>query len=386
MLNQGDLEYGDALSPDGAGSNREQVSSGIFSVFHVGEPGKVPAADARILDIVILDMHHRWPNLGHDSLVQAVAEIASDISPLLELAGLSLRVLSYDVRHGLVIPEGPGERFRIYIGTGGPGHLDPRRNDGLSPGTQGISEDPSWEAPLFRLFDDIMRTPETSLLAVCHTFGVLCRWSGIALPELRGEDKGGKSSGVVDNLLTDEAIRHPWFSRFSALLPDGKRFKVLDSRLYDLVPAAIPFPDGVIPIAYEASASAGKASAALTMVEFARDTGGILPRILAVNHHPEVRDRRRQLKLLNDKLAGGKVSVEWYRERADTLKAAVSNRQVEQAVMLTSQYSLLAPLRFMIYRQVRLRASALGCGSDLHENQMLRSPSGTLDRGEESFL
>lgn len=358
----------------------------IFSVVHLRQPDSAPAADDRILDIAILDMHHNWPNLGHDSLVRAVAEIASDVSPLLEMAGLSLRILSHDVRQGLVIPEPPGGRFQIYIGTGGPGHLDPRENDGTSPGTQGIREDPSWEEPLFHLFEAIRESPEAVLLAVCHTFGVMCRWAGIARPLLRDDAKGGKSSGIVENILTEEALAHPWFSRFSSQLPDKRRFKVLDSRLYDLIPSVPCFPKGMIPIAYEASAPGGNAGDALTMIEFARDSGGIMPRILAVNHHPEVRDRRRQLQLLNAKLASGEVSAEWYQERAQTLKAATLTRPIEQAVMMTSQYSLLAPLRFMIYRQVRRRAEELGCGSDLHEDQVLRYPSGTLDREAELYF
>ena len=46
---------------------------------------------------------------------------------------------------------------------------------------------------------------------MCHTFGVMCRWLGIADAVLRGPEKGGKSFGIVDNLLTDAALEHPWF-------------------------------------------------------------------------------------------------------------------------------------------------------------------------------
>ena len=88
--------------------------------------------------------------------------------PFLEQAGLAARVLSYDVRSRGMIPEPPGDRLRLYIGTGGPGHIDPRRNDGASEGTQGIVEDPSWEAPLFRLFDAVRADETAALLAVCH--------------------------------------------------------------------------------------------------------------------------------------------------------------------------------------------------------------------------
>ncbi len=355
----------------------------VFCHLRVFKPADIPEADRRKLDIAILDMHHNWPNLGHDSLVRAAGEIAMDLSPLLDLAGMAIRVISYDVRRSLLVPEPPGERFMLYLGTGGPGHIDPHVNDGMSEGTQGIREDPSWELPLFRLFDEIAEHADAALLAVCHTFGVLCRWGGVATPVLRGPEKGGKSSGIVENVLTSEAIRHPWFSRFAEQIPDGRHFKVLDSRLYDLIPASRSFPEGMEAISFESASTGGDEGDVLTMMEFARDAGGVMPRIFAVNHHPEIRDRKRQLRLLGEKLERGEVTAEWYKERARTLKEAVLDRPTEFAVTLTSQYTLLAPLRFHIYRQVRRRAAALGCGSDLHENNVLRLPSGTLDREEE---
>ncbi len=73
----------------------------------------------------------------------------------------------------------------------------------------------------------------------------MCRWLGVADAVLRGPEKGGKSTGVVENILTDEALAHPWFSRFAAALPDGRRLYALDNRLYDLVPRG-PLPAGVI--------------------------------------------------------------------------------------------------------------------------------------------
>jgi hypothetical protein len=168
----------------------------VFSCVRVFKPADVPTLDERVVDVAVLDMNCRWPNLGHDLLVRAVGEIAHDLGPLLESAGMHIRVLSYDVRGSLMIPESPGERHRVYLGTGGPGHINPYLNDGISEGTQGIREDASWEAPLFRLFEDIHANDCAVLLAVCHTFGVLCRWSGVAQPALRGSEKGGKSTGI----------------------------------------------------------------------------------------------------------------------------------------------------------------------------------------------
>src|SRR5688500_7596395 len=90
--------------------------------------GSVPAAERGYVDVALLDMNHLWPNLGHDSLVHIVLETADSLRE--QLGDRKVRVLSFDVRYRDQVPE-PG-RFRIHIGTGGPGHLDPRLNDGES--------------------------------------------------------------------------------------------------------------------------------------------------------------------------------------------------------------------------------------------------------------
>jgi hypothetical protein len=354
-----------------------------FTCGSIRGSGDLPPADRRVVDVAILDMHHGWPNLGHASIVGALAEIADDLSPILEPARLQLRALSYDVRRCGAVPEHPGPRHHLYVGTGGPGCIDPRKNDGVSEASQGIREDPSWEGSVFDLFDAIESGTDASLLAVCHTFGVLCRWSGVAHPRLRGPAKGGKRSGVVENVLTSDAVAHPWFSRFSSELRDGRRFRVVDSRLFDLIPESPHLPAGHAALSLEANSGAG-AGEALTMIEFARDRGGAMPRILAVNHHPEVRDPRRQLHLLKLKLDSGEVTRGWYDERAGALKQMYATPAVEREVMRTSQYTLLAPLRFFVYREVRTRMEELGFATDLHEEQVLTRPSGTLDR--ESLL
>jgi hypothetical protein len=119
------------------------------------------------------------------------------------------------------------------------------------------------------------------------------------------------------------------------------------------------------------------------MLEFARDTDGMLPRIFAVNHHPEVRDVRRQLHLLDWKLSRGDVTREWYDERLAALRQMDATTGLQLELALTSQYTLLAPLRYHLYRQVRLRAAELGCPTDLNEAQVLSRPSGTLEREPE---
>lgn len=300
-----------------------------------------PAARDRI-DVALLDMNHFWPNVGHDSLVHAVLEIAGELRDELQRIGAKVRVLSYDVRRRHAIPESPNGRFQIYIGTGGPGHLDPRLNNGRADWSQGVVEDAGWEAPLFRLFDDVLAHRTAALFAVCHSFGLVCRWSGIAKPELRPE----KSSGMPLNRLSREAMQHPWFEQFARELPDGQHFRVVDNRLFDL---RLESSGRTLPLAFEADPNAG-----LTMVEMARDPEGTMPRFLGLNHHPEIIDREHIMQVLDEKRAHGEVSDKWYDERATTMRDLFRGENERQS-RLTSRYTLLAPLRFHIERVIRER-------------------------------
>jgi hypothetical protein len=314
--------------------------------------GALPPADPRRIDVALLDMNHSWPNIGHDSLVHIVLELAEEYRDQLVDAGLKVRVLSFDVRRALQIPESPGDRFLLYIGTGGPGHLDPRQNDGVSAFSQGIQEDPSWEQPLFRLFDDILSHPDASLFGICHTFGLICRWKGVAHPELRDE----KSSGMPSNVLSPQGLDHPWFTQFANALPDHRHYRVIDNRLFDLV---LDQRDGVLPLAHENEAS----SRAVTMMEFARDRGGEMPRIFAVNHHPEIIDREHLINVLQEKRAHGEVSEQWFEERSHTLETEMLGDGATQS-RLTSHFTLLAPIRFQLVKLIRARRERLGLPAD----------------------
>jgi hypothetical protein len=346
---------------------------GIFSYVRVERPEDLPPADPRCIDIAVLDMNHGWPNLGHDSIIHAVLDTGCDLLAPLAGAGMMVRAISFEVRRFQHIPEPPGGRFALYIGTGGPGHLDPAHNNGTSPGSQGLREDPAWEAPLFRLYDDIMASPDAALLSVCHSFGVMCRWSGAAVPVLRGPEKSGKSTGVLDNLLTNEAALHPWFGRFAAELPDGRRFRVVENRLYDLIPR-VGFAERAVPLSYETLGVGGPPGDAITMLEFARDAGGVMPRVLGVNHHPEIVNRSRQMMILEQKRDRGEVGQDWFDERAEILTRTYPDENSDQRIHLTSDYTLLAPLRFHVLRQVRRRAEALGLETGLHEQQIVEVP------------
>jgi len=343
--------------------------SPAFHSVRVLGPGDVPPADERTIDVAVLDMNYGWPNLGHDSLVLGIMDAACDILPGLEENGLAIRVVSYEVRKSGMIPEGPRGRYALYLGTGGPGHLDPRGNDGRSPGSQGIMEDPSWEARLFALFDAIRGDDEAALLSVCHTFGVMCRWMDVARPVLRPPEKGGKSAGIQENVLTDEGVRHPWFRQLAEELPDGRRLRVVDHRLFDLIPKPGPLPAGLVPIGHEACGVGGPPGEGLTMMEFARDRGGVMPRVFGVNHHPEIVDRARQMMLLRQKRERGEVTSDWTDERERIMGETHPDDSEDRLLHLTSDYTLLGPIRFYLYRQVRERAAAFGVRIDVDEDR-----------------
>jgi hypothetical protein len=343
---------------------RAQRPEGGCLYARVEHDGEVPPADPAIIDVALLDMHHGWPNLGHDAIVHAVQNVVCDLQPALAAAQLSFRVISYDVRRGLQVPEAPPGRHAIYVGTGGPGHLDPRRNDGVSEGSQGIAENPSWEPRLCAVFERIRSDEHAALLAVCHTFGVMCRWLGIADARLRGLDKGGKSAGILENMLTPEAAVHPWFGRFSHELPDRRRFRVLENRLYDLIPREDLIACGVMPIAYETQGLGGPRGDALTMIEVAHEEAGGMPRVLGVNHHPEIVNRPRQLTILRKRMERGEVTPEWFAERSAALTQDIEEHG-DRALQLTSSYTFLGPLRYYLQREVRRRAAALGRALDL---------------------
>jgi len=333
---------------------------GGFCFARVERAGDEPAPESRFVDVALLDMHHGWPNLGHEALVDVIQSAVCDMRDELVAAGLSVRVLSYDVRRGLALPEHPGGRHALYIGTGGPGHLDPRKNDGVDDGSQGILENPSWEAPLFALFDAIRDDPQASLIAVCHSFGLMCRWLGVAGAVLRGPERGGKSVGVRYNDLLPAGQAHPWFSRFAGELRDGARFPVLDNRLYDLVPTGV-VPADVRVLAVDCN-DAGQPTDAITMVEALGPGDDSVPRILGVNHHPEIVNRQRQIALLEKKRARGDVNETWFNERWKVLTEQVEEEPDDRLLHLTSNYTLMGPIRAALAREVRLRAEALRVG------------------------
>jgi hypothetical protein len=281
-----------------------------FEFARVEQPEDLPRPNPRIIDVALLDMHHGFANLGHDAIVALVRDATMASDDALARSGRRVRLVSYAVRDKLMVPDHAGGRHRLYLGTGGPGHLDPRRNT-HARGLQGIEEDPSWEMPLWRLFEAVASDGDAAMFGVCHTFGLLCRWSGVAQPMLRGPEKGGAKTGVTFNVLTPEAIEHPWFATLSR-----SGVAVLDSRYYDLVPAVPTFPAGLTPIAFDSSRADEGSGQALTMLELARERDGSAPRIFAVNSHPEIGSPQRVAAQLDRMLANGMITAQYHAERS----------------------------------------------------------------------
>ena len=321
-----------------------------MSYARVDRPGDEPPVLKSVLDVAVLDMHHGFANLGHASVVDRLMRIAQEERKRLGAGTLGVRVVSYDIRLGGAIPSS-ASRFALVAGTGGPGALDPRENDGVSPYAQGIREDPSWEAPLWRFFDAVRKDPSTALLGICHTFGLLARWAGFGEAVARSPKKG-KSAGVVTNLLTAEARSHGWF-RGLYHASAGGRIQVLDSRLFDILPTGT---GGVEVLSHEATPD-GDRGEAVTMAELERFADGS-PRIWAVNHHPEIGDAGEQKARLLRIATSRQLSEAWLGERLLALQAWDASEASERRLQITSSYTFEGPVRAILSRALAERRGA----------------------------
>ena len=325
-----------------------------LSYVRVDEPKDEPLPEKGLVDVAVLDMHHGFPNLGHASIVESILNYAHDARQK-NPGAPAVRVVSYDVRQGLAIPSFPA-RFPLVVGSGGPGDLDPRENDGISTRSQGILENPAWEAPLFRFFDTVLASPTTAMLGVCHSFGVLARWAGVARAALRGPERGGKSAGIVTNILTDDAWAHPFFGDYFA--ENGSPFvTVLDSRLFDLLPTGA---GSARPLGFDCVRPEAGPGQAVTMFEFARTGDGALPRIWGVNHHPEIGDAGLQRERLERVWANGGVTPAWYLERLGALAAWDASAATERGLQCTTRWTFEKPLRLHLERALATAPSRPG--------------------------
>jgi hypothetical protein len=76
------------------------------------------------------------------------------------------------------------------------------------------------------------------------------------------------------------------------------------------------------------------------------------------------------MMLLKQKRERGEVTSEWSDERARIMGEAQPDDGQDRFLHLTSDYTLLGPLRFYLYRQVRERAEALGIRVDVDEDRI----------------
>ena len=143
----------------------------------------------------------------------------------------------------------------------------------------------------------------------------------------------------------------------------------MDNRLFDLIPPGARLPAGALPIGWETLGVGGPPGDAVTMIEFARDRGGLMPRVFGVNHHPEIVNRAGQMAILEQKVERGEVTAQWAAERREILTRSYPAEDSEHLLQLTSDYTLLGPLRFHLQRQVRRRAESLGFTVGLDEER-----------------
>ena len=262
---------------------------GTFEYVRVERPEDVPAADPHAIDVAVLDMNHGWPNLGHDSLVHAVMDSSCETIGALEEAGLRVRVLSFDVRRSGVLPEGPGGRYSLYVGTGGPGHIDPRAERRCRAIRPGRAREPRLGGaglPALRRDPRRARTRRSSRSATRSASSA----AGRARPSrCCAAPRRASARGVLENVLAWPAGEHPWFRRFAELLGPSARLRVVENRLFDLIPRRGPARPGPSRIGFETLGVGGEPGDAVTMIEFARDRGGVMPR--DVRGEPPPRDR-----------------------------------------------------------------------------------------------
>ncbi len=297
-----------------------------FSLVRIEHREDLPPRDDRYIDVALLDMNCGFANVGHDAIVEIVHDATLGVSAELERDDRRVRVLSYAVRDKHMLPDYRSSRHLLYLGTGGPGHLDPRLNT-MDRGAAEIVEDGAWEPVLWALFEAIAANESAALYAVCHTFGLMCRWSGIASPELRGSEKGGPKSGVGTNIFTSQARAHPYFRK---VWDDcgGPAFPVLDSRYYDLIPTGRMRP-GSMTIAFEAATVSDDHGDAMTMLEIARFDDGT-PRMFGVNSHPEIGSADDVAAILRRMLAHGKIDRPTFERRSAVLPVLRDDRPIDR--------------------------------------------------------
>ena len=197
------------------------------------------------VDVAVLDMNHGWPNLGHDSLVHAVMDASCEVTARAR-GGRAARAGAVVRRAPLGHAAGarPEPRFSLYLGTGGPGHLDPRANDGVRPESQGIREDAVVGASRRSA---VRRDPAPTSRRRCSPSATpsACCAAGRARP--RPCCAGRRRASAAASSRTCWRCRRPSTPGSAASpssLGPSARLRVVENRLFDLIPARGGFPAG----------------------------------------------------------------------------------------------------------------------------------------------
>ena len=96
-----------------------------------------------------------------------------------------------------------------------------------------------------------------------------------------------------------------------------------------------------------------------------------MPRIVGVNHHPEIMDSGRQ-KLIMETLWGrGEVTRAWYEERLNVVARGNRDPVMTQQLAITTGFTFVWPLRFHFIKDLRRRAGLLNRDFEVHEDSII---------------
>lgn len=264
-----------------------QASIPFFELLNASEG--VPDPSRAHLDAALLETGSARPSAATDAMVRLVRAEVEHMAIELGASDIALRLIRFDLTERMEVPK-PG-RFRLHLVAGEP--AEDSRAAGPAVG----------ETAVARLLDGIVGDPAAALLATGDGFDLVCRWAGVGAVRDRAE----RARATSVNRLSREAMQHPWFEQFARELPDHQHFPVSDDRWTDTI---LEDAGKAVPIAFEASGVSP-----LTMLEVARDVEGLMPRFLAMRHHPQLT-----------------------RHDGDALEK------------ITARYTLLEPLRFHLRR------------------------------------
>ena len=172
----------------------------------------------------------------------------------------------------------------------------------------------------------------------------MCRWSGAARAELRAE----KSSGMPENVLSTEAASHPWFARLR------------ERSCPTAATSASSTTASSISIAERSSATIiareDETSDGVTMIEFARER-----RRHAAHSRRQPPSRDHRPRAHHDRArreARARRSVASRGTASAPKRCAISSPQLERESRLTSEYTLLGPLRHHLGALIAERCEA----------------------------